>query len=60
MGEDVSRNWQRLQEWLRALDEDPEARTFEAAPGLWLVWSGAKIEVREEIAENQSVLLDTF
>jgi hypothetical protein len=35
-------------------DEDPEApRTFETASGLVLVWSGAKIEGREEIAESQ-------
>jgi hypothetical protein len=35
-------------------DEHPEAdRTFAAAPGLGLVWSGAKIEGREEIAESQ-------
>ncbi|MGC1685353.1 MAG: hypothetical protein WA734_07025 [Candidatus Acidiferrales bacterium] len=44
MEEDAPRNWQRMQEWLRALVEDPEApRTFEATPGLWLVWTGAKI-----------------
>jgi hypothetical protein len=47
-------NWRRLEAWLRALGEDPDApRTFEAAPRLWLVWSGAKIEVREKIAESQ-------
>ena len=47
-------NWRRLEAWLRALDENAEApRTFKAALGLWLVWSGAKIEVREKIAEGQ-------
>jgi hypothetical protein len=47
-------NWRKLQAWLKAMwDEDPEApRTFAAAPGLVLVWSGAKIEVREKIAES--------
>jgi hypothetical protein len=61
MEKDVPRNWQRMREWLRALDEDPKApRTFEAEPGLWLISSGAKIEVREEIAESQGVLVDTF
>jgi hypothetical protein len=54
MEEDVPRNWPRVQEWVRALDEDAEApRTFETAPGLWLVWSGAKIELTEEIAERR-------
>lgn len=53
--EEDPRNWSRLQAWLKAMwDEDPEADlTFAAAPGLVLVWSGAKIEVTEEIAEGQ-------
>ena len=39
---------------MRALDEDAETPcTFEAAPGLSLVWSGAKTEVREKITESQ-------
>lgn len=48
-------NWRKLEAWLKAMwDEHPEAdRTFAAAPGLVLVWSGAKIEVREKIAESQ-------
>lgn len=47
MEENAPLNWQRMQKWLRALHEDAEApRTFEAAPGLSLVWSGAKIEVK--------------
>jgi hypothetical protein len=48
-------NWRKLEAWLKAMwDEYPEAdRTFETAPGLWLVWSGAKIEVSEGIGESQ-------
>ena len=48
-------NSRKLQAWLKAMwDVDPEAdRTFAAAPGLVLVWSGAKIEVTEEIAERR-------
>lgn len=47
-------NWRRLEAWWRALDEDAEApRTFEAAPGLSLVWSGAKIELTEGIAKRR-------
>ena len=48
-------NPRKLQAWLKAMwDEDPEAEhTFAAAPGLVLVWSGAKIGVREEIAERR-------
>jgi hypothetical protein len=47
-------NSRKLQAWLKAMsDEDPELdHTFEAAPGLVLVWSGAKIEMTEEIAER--------
>ena len=47
IGEDDPRNWQRMQAWLRALSEEAEApRTFEAAPGLSMVCTGAKIEVK--------------
>jgi hypothetical protein len=51
--EDVG-NGLKLQAWLKTMwDEHPEAdRAFETAPGLWLVWSGTKIEVKEEIAES--------
>jgi hypothetical protein len=41
-------NSRKLRAWLEAmLDEHPEAdRTLETAPGLWLVWSGAKVELK--------------
>jgi hypothetical protein len=49
-------NGRKLQAWLKAMwEEHPDAdHTFEAAPGLWLVWSGAKVELTEEIAESDS------
>jgi hypothetical protein len=48
-------NGRRLSAWLKAMcEEDPETdSTFEAAPGLSLVWSSAKGEQKEEIAESQ-------
>jgi hypothetical protein len=53
--EEDPENWRKLQAWVKAVwDEHPEAdRTFESAPGLWLVWSGAKIELTEEIAKRR-------
>ncbi len=53
--EEDAGNWRKLEAWLKAMwDEHPEAdRTFAAAPGLVLVWSGAKIELTDEIAESQ-------
>lgn len=45
LGEDPG-NWSKLQAWLKAMwDEHSEAdRTFEAEPGLSLVWSDVKVE----------------